>query len=64
MRKVTLTLVAAVFAFGLNGFSQAKILMPAQVNQGVTVVELAQQQAVNWVSIAVNWSFLQTILVT
>ncbi|WP_445493956.1 acid phosphatase AphA [Photorhabdus sp. SF281] len=51
MRKVTLTLVTAVFAFGLNGFSQAKILMPAQVNQGVTVVELAQQQAVNWVSI-------------
>ncbi|ERT12601.1 hypothetical protein MEG1DRAFT_03475 [Photorhabdus temperata subsp. temperata Meg1] len=28
MRKVTLTLVVAVFAFGLNGYSQAKILMP------------------------------------
>ncbi|MDE1478914.1 acid phosphatase AphA [Xenorhabdus bovienii] len=52
MRKVTLALSAIALAFGLNGMAQAKMFMPEQVSSGVTTVDLAQRQAVHWVSVA------------
>lgn len=51
MKKITLTLSAIALAFSFSAASQAKIPMPATVSPGVTVIELAQQQPVNWVSI-------------
>ncbi|OTA21676.1 acid phosphatase/phosphotransferase [Xenorhabdus beddingii] len=51
MRKVTLVFSAIALAFGLNGVAQAKMFMPEQVDSGVTVADLAQRQAIHWVSV-------------
>lgn len=51
MRKLTVTLSAIALALTLNGAAQAKVYMPEKVSEGVTVAQLAQQQAVHWVSI-------------
>ncbi|MBI6548484.1 acid phosphatase AphA [Xenorhabdus lircayensis] len=51
MRKVILGFSAIVLAFGLNGVVQAKVFMPEQVGSGVTSADLAQRQAVHWVSV-------------
>ncbi len=52
MKRITFTLSAIVLALTFTASSQAKVYMPEKVSTGVTVIELAQQQAVNWVSIA------------
>ncbi|MBD2810657.1 acid phosphatase AphA [Xenorhabdus sp. Vera] len=51
MHKITLTFGAIVFAFGLSNMAQAKMFMPEQVASGVNVADLAQRQAVHWVSV-------------
>ena len=51
MKKITLTLSAIALALSFTATSQAKIPMPEVVSPGVTVVELAQQQPIHWVSI-------------
>lgn len=51
MKKITLTLSALVLALSFTAPSQAKVPLPETVSPGVTVVELAQQQPVHWVSI-------------
>ncbi|HGN1707194.1 TPA: acid phosphatase AphA [Providencia rettgeri] len=51
MKKITLTLSAVALALSFTATSQAKIPMPETVSPGVTVVELAQQQPIHWVSI-------------
>ncbi|CEE94445.1 non-specific acid phosphatase/phosphotransferase, class B (fragment) [Xenorhabdus nematophila str. Anatoliense] len=51
MRKTTLTLSAIVLALGLSHSVQAKMFMPEQLASGVTVADLAQRQAVHWVSV-------------
>ncbi|MDC9597399.1 acid phosphatase AphA [Xenorhabdus anantnagensis] len=51
MRKVILAFSTIALAFGLNGVTQAKVFMPEQVSQGVTVADLAQRQAIHWVSV-------------
>ncbi|MDX8000345.1 acid phosphatase AphA [Xenorhabdus sp. Reich] len=51
MRKITLAFSAIALAFSLNSMSQAKVFMPEQVDPGVTTADLAQRQAVHWVSV-------------
>ncbi|MDC9588413.1 acid phosphatase AphA [Xenorhabdus sp. XENO-10] len=51
MRKVILAFSVIALAFGLNGVTQAKVFMPEQVSQGVTAADLAQRQAIHWVSV-------------
>lgn len=52
MRKVTLAFSAIALALSLNGAAMAKVHMPEVVSPGVTVAQLAQQQPINWVSVA------------
>ncbi|MCT4713691.1 acid phosphatase AphA [Enterobacteriaceae bacterium H18W14] len=52
MRKITLALSAVCLLLGLNQTVFAKESVPAPLNPGVTVAQLAQQVPIHWVSVA------------
>ena len=52
MRKITLALSAACLLSGLHFSAAARESVPASLNPGVTVAQLAQQIPVHWVSVA------------
>ncbi|WP_435928167.1 acid phosphatase AphA [Dryocola sp. BD613] len=52
MRKITLALSAVCLLLGLNHSVVAKESVPAPLNPGVTVAQLAQQAPIHWVSVA------------
>lgn len=52
MRKITLALSAVCLLLGLNQSVVAKESVPAPLNPGVTVAQLAQQAPIHWVSVA------------
>ncbi|MBD2803876.1 acid phosphatase AphA [Xenorhabdus szentirmaii] len=51
MRKFTLAFSVIALVFSFNGLAQAKIEMPEQIASGVTAADLAQRQAIHWVSV-------------
>lgn len=52
MRKITLAFSAACLLLGLNHSVVAKESVPAPLNPGVSVAQLAQQVPIHWVSVA------------
>ncbi|WP_202305228.1 acid phosphatase AphA [Dryocola clanedunensis] len=52
MRKITLALSAACLLSGFHLSAAARESVPAPLNPGVTVAQLAQQIPVHWVSVA------------
>lgn len=52
MRKITLALSAVCLLLGLNHSVVAKESVPAPLNPGITVAQLAQQAPIHWVSVA------------